>query len=233
MITLCFVEAPCGVNYWDKVVVNKNLKGNKGMNNRIKWSKVVILIITIIFGIFLCISLNNRKSGKWTTHMDHLEWGMEEKEVQKFYIFADNGEEVSPHIFHYDLEELQEIYGCQMNITLIFEEGYGLKGVLGYTDEVEGLQKNIQDDLGKYRTGAQPSDGISWKSELVGDQYDKDQIEKGYRRILGENELTQNVLTGLLNSPSVSMELKTSGNRKGMLFIDADHYVKVQKLLTE
>jgi hypothetical protein len=29
------------------------------------------------------------------------------------------------------------------------------------------------------------------------------------------------------------MELKTSGNRKGMLFIDADHYVKVQKLLTE
>ena len=216
MITLCFMEAPCGVNFWDKGVVNKNLKGNKGMNNRIKWSKVVILIITIIFGIFLCISLNNRKSGKWTTHMDHLEWGMEEKEVQKFYIFADNGEEVSPHIFHYDLEELQEIYGCQMNITLIFEEGYGLKGVLGYTDEVERLQKNIQDDLGKYRTGAQPSDGISWKSELVGDQYDKDQIEKG-----------------LLNSPSVSMELKTSGNRKGMLFIDADHYVKVQKLLTE
>lgn len=101
----------------------------------------MILIIIIIFGIVLCISLNNRKSEKWTTHMNHLEWGMEEEEVQKFYTFAGNGEEVSPHIFHYDLEELQEIYGCQMNTTLIFEEGYGLKGVLGYTDEVERLQK--------------------------------------------------------------------------------------------
>lgn len=165
--------------------------------------------------------------------MNNLVWGMDQKEVQMFYTFADNGEEVSPHIFYYDLKEPQEIYGCQMDITLVFEEGYGLKGVVGYTDEVEELQKNIQNDLGKYRTGAQPSNGISWKSELVGEQYDRDQIEREYCKIFGEDELTQSILTGLLGSPLVSIELKTSGNRRGMFFIDANNLMKVQKLLTE
>lgn len=203
------------------------------MNNRIKRSGLVVLVILIISSIFVCILLNNKKNEQWTTHMNNLVWGMDQKEVQMFYTFADNGEEVSPHIFYYDLKEPQEIYGCQMDITLVFEEGYGLKGVVGYTDEVEKLQKNIQNDLGKYRTGAQPSNGISWKSELVGEQYDRDQIEREYCKIFGEDELTQSILTGLLGSPLVSIELKTSGNRRGMFFIDANNLMKVQKLLTE
>lgn len=203
------------------------------MNNGIKWRKYAFLITIMIVIIFCCIFLNNRVNEQWTTHMNNLAWGMDQEEVQMFYAFANNGEEVSPHIFHYDLKESQEIYGCQLNITLIFEEGYGLTGVIGYTDEVENLQKNIEHDLGKYRTGAQPSNGISWKSELVGDQYDKDQIANRYCEIFGENDITQSVLTGLLYSPLVSCELKTSGNRKGMLFINANTLVKVQELMAE
>lgn len=205
------------------------------MKNRIKWDKYVclILIAVVVAVIFVFVFLIRENNEQWGTHINDLEWGMDQKEVQMFYTFANDGEEVSPHIFHYDLNESQEIYGCQMNITLVFEEDYGLKGVIGYTDEVDKLQKNIQDDLGKYRTGVQPSNGISWKSELVGDQYDGEQIEKGYCKILGENELMQSVLTGLLGSPSVSIELITSGNRRGMFVIDADKLVEVQKLLTE
>lgn len=208
--------------------------GNR-MKNRLKWDKYVclILIAVVVVVIFAFVFLSRENNEQWGTHINDLEWGMDQKEVQMFYTFADDGEEVSHHIFYYDLNESQEIYGCQMNITLVFEEDYGLKGVIGYTDEVDKLQKNIQDDLGKYRTGAQPSNGISWKSELVGDQYDREQIEKGYCKLLGENELMQSVLTGLLGSPSVSIELITSGNRRGMFVIDADKLVEVQKLLTE
>lgn len=201
--------------------------------NQIKGRKIVFLITVIIVATLLCIFLMNRKNGQSTMPVNNLDWGMEQKEVQMFYTFADDGQEVSPHIFYFDLAESQRIYDCQMKITLVFEEGYGLTGVIGYTDDVEKLQKSIGDELGKYPTGAQPSNGISWQSELVKEQYGREQIEQRFCEMFGESDTTQNAITGLMNSPLISYELKTSGNRKGMLFIDADNLVKVQKLLAE
>lgn len=160
--------------------------------NQIKWRKIVFLITAIIVVILLCIFFFYRKNGQWTIPLNDLDWGMEQKEVQMFYTFADDGQEVSPHIFYFDLSEAQKIYDCQMNITLVFEEGYGLTGVIGYTDEVEKLQKNIENELGKYPTGAQPSNGIIWQSELVKEQYDREQIEQRYCEMFGESDTMQN-----------------------------------------
>lgn len=81
----------------------------------------------------------------WSTQIEDLVWGMDRERAEQFYPFADNGREVSRHIFYYVLKEPQKIYGCEMSVTLVFEEGYGLTGVIGNTDDVSRLQENIEE----------------------------------------------------------------------------------------
>lgn len=201
----------------------------RSLNKYVKYA--VIVAITVLF-VFLAVLKPGEKTDQlWTVRMKGLEWGMDEAEARKYYAFADDGAEVSPGIFHYALKEPQEIFECPMEVTLVFEADYGLVGILGNTEEVGNLEKNIDKVMEDYRIGSQPGNGISWKSDLVKDAYSKEELTAAYIEKFGDNEVTESVLTGLFASPLVSYELITSGNLRGRFFMDGNTLVKVNGLL--
>lgn len=171
--------------------------------------KKILLFMSVLAVVLLsACGLTKSDDDIWGPQLAHLQWGMTEDEIQKYYQFTED--EKTGRVQYLILDNPAELYGIKMNITLGLDEDFGLIKVTGIADETayDGAEEKLQKLLADYRTGAQPENGISWKSELVMEQYESQELAEAYERVFGAGTISQTYLNGVLGSPFVFYELK-------------------------
>lgn len=156
----------------------------------------------------------------WEPAIENLQWGMQEQEIEMFYSYG--VEEEREGILRIALENPIEIWGVSMNVVLTVDDLLGLIRVTGMAGEegYDKLEQKLQEELSGYRTGSQPTDGASWKSEAADEKYEKEALMRAYAKVFGEGVIGDNYLDGILAGPQVFYELKKM--RQGCrLVIDA------------
>lgn len=162
-------------------------------------------------------------SGLWGTQMEGLRWGMSAEQIGELYPCTEG--ERTDRVRYLILEEPVQLCGVPMEVELKMDDALGLIRVTGFTDlaaeeNYEKLEKALEGERADYRTGAQPTDGVSYKSETAGDRYSRQELQRACDQMMGEGVIGESYLTGAMNSPLVFYELRKA--RGGcMLTMDA------------
>lgn len=204
--------------------------------------RIILLLFTVTASLVACG--REESNDLWGTQIEYIQWGMGSEEVQEYYgcteiVQEDTygcteiAQDDTSNYQYLKMEDSVKIYGCPVEITLVFETGYGLIGIKGQTEDVEKLEKNIDKVLGEYRSGTEWSNGVIWQSEPVMEQYTYQQLEDAYNQVYGDGVFTEDFIKGILGSPFVSCQLWTEGERRGKLWMNGSKRVYINDLMIQ
>lgn len=173
--------------------------------------------------------------GMWGTQIENLQWGMSMEEVEAYYTFAGPEEQYSLQSVSRPLEYSQEMYGCEMWITLIFDEYFGLTKVTGRLvdpGKMEQLAANMDDKMGDYVTSFDRDQGMGWSAERISEHYSYEELEEAQLQVYGEILTTELLLNGLyFNRPMVEVALYfQESEEKPTVSVDATAMNRVNEL---
>lgn len=168
----------------------------------------------------------------WEPQIENLQWGMSKEEIQELYQCAE--EENANGLLYLILDKPVELCGVSVKATLTLDDSFGLIRV-SCTAEEDGykkLEQKLVEELSDYRTGAQISEGASWKSETVMQKYDSESLAQAYANVFGEGVIGDDYLEGIRLTPLVFYELKrTDGGCR--LIIDATVKEEMEYIFTD
>ena len=168
--------------------------------------------VAVMITLISCSKAEEKgESDNFGPQIENLQWGMSKEQIKELYECPE--EESGNGLSSLFLGNPVELYGVPMEITLILDDNLGLFKVTGWAKETDydKLEEKLEEKLSDYRTGAQPDKGVSWKSGVVREEYEKEELAKAYDKVLGEGVIDDTYLDGILLSPLVSYELKKMG----------------------
>lgn len=178
--------------------------------------------------------------GLWGTQIENLGWGMSMEEVEEYYTFGGEAIEayttsVSPDgenqilSVSRTLEYTQELYGCEMWVTLTFDHALGLTNVTGrLTDpgSLEQLAANMNKKMEDHLTYFDRDQEISWSSGRIAEaesdeKYSAEQLKEVYSKVYGEISAADDNIKALRGQAMVYVSLAL-GDQTGTISIRAN-----------
>lgn len=202
--------------------------------NRERRKRAVILLF-LLSALLFCACREKIEQEMWGTQIEGLDWGMTPEIVAQEVAFQGEARELSQGVIYQSLRDAYDIYGTKMEITLAFDDDFGLIYVIGKCPEekIETLKTVLNERFGNYISKTQWSEGSQWDSPRVREQYTQEQLQAAYDALFGEGIIGESYIKGRLETPLVQYNLREAGERKGELLIDGSAAAQMKWLFKE